>query len=144
MWAGNLVSGADPRPPCYPQCRPHPSHPTHTPTRGSRPRSAVRLPQCRNRLDDLQLPQVGDVHPDLPGLADDLAAAWKSPQTTMRTRQRLVRTLITEIVADVDEKAGDIVLVIHWKGGQHSELRMKKPKSGEHGCRTPEQALAMA
>ena len=52
----------------------------------------------------------------------------------MRTRQRLVRALITEIVADVDEKAGEIVLVIHWKGGQHSELRVSKPKTGEHGC----------
>ena len=61
----------------------------------------------------------------------------------MRTRQRLVRALITEIVADVDEAAGEIVLVIHWKGGQHSELRVRKPRTGEHGCSTPEQALAV-
>ena len=61
----------------------------------------------------------------------------------MRTRQRLVRALITEIVADVDETAGEIVLVIHWKGGQHSELRVRKPRTGEHGCSTPEQALAV-
>jgi hypothetical protein len=44
------------------------------------------------------------------------------------------RALITEIVADVDEEAGEIVLVIHWKGGQHSELRVRKPRTGEHGC----------
>lgn len=75
--------------------------------------------------------------------ADDLSAAWKAPRTTMRTRQRLVRALITEIVADVDEAAGEIVLVIHWKGGQHSELRVRKPRTGEHGCSTPEQALAV-
>ena len=61
----------------------------------------------------------------------------------MRTRQRLVRALITEIIADIDEKAGEIVLVIHWKGGQHSELRVRKPRTGEHGCSTPEQALAV-
>ena len=59
----------------------------------------------------------------------------------MRTRQRLVRTLITEIVADVDETAAEIVLVIHWKGGQHSELRIRKPRTGEHGCHTSEEAL---
>jgi hypothetical protein len=46
-------------------------------------------------------------------LADDLSAAWKAPRTTMRTRQRLVRALITEIVVDVDVMAGEIVLVIH-------------------------------
>ncbi len=102
-----------------------------------------RVEACRRRLDDMQSPEVGQQLPDLTGLADDLTAAWKAPKTTMRTRQRLVRTLITEIVADVDEAAGEIVLVIHWKGGQHSELRVKKPKTGEHGCCTPEQALAV-
>src|SRR6478672_5593389 len=75
--------------------------------------------------------------------ADDLSAAWKAPRTTMRTRQRLVRALITEIIADIDEAAGEIVLIIHWKGGQHSELRVRKPKTGEHGCHTPEEALAV-
>jgi len=55
----------------------------------------------------------------------------------MRTRQRLVRASITEIIADVDEAAGEIVLVIHWKGGQHSELRVRKLRTGEHGCNTP-------
>lgn len=103
-----------------------------------------RVEQCRKRLDDLQAPDAGDdAHPDFTGLADDLAAAWKAPQTTMRTRQRLVRALITEIVADVDAAAGEIVLVIHWKGGQHSELRVRKPKSGEHGCHTSEEAVAV-
>jgi len=102
-----------------------------------------RVEACRQRLDDMQSQEVGPQLPDLTGLAGDLAAAWKAPRTTMRTRQRLVRALITEIVADVDEAAGEIVLVIHWKGGQHSELRVKKPKTGEHGCGTPEQALAV-
>jgi DNA invertase Pin-like site-specific DNA recombinase len=102
-----------------------------------------RVEACRQRLDTMSATDAGDVRLDLAGLADDLSAAWKAPATTMRTRQRLVRTLITEIVADIDEQAGEIVLVIHWKGGQHSELRVRKPRSGEHGCSTPEQALAV-
>jgi hypothetical protein len=102
-----------------------------------------RVEACRQRPDGMQSLEVGQHPPDLTGLADDLAAAWNAPQTTMRTRQQLVRALITEIVADVDEAAGEIVLVIHWKGGQHSKLRVKKPKTGEHGCGTPEQALAV-
>ena len=102
-----------------------------------------RVEACRHRLEAMSTPDAGNARPALTGLADDLSVAWKAPKTTMRTRQRLVRTLITEIVADVDEKAGEIVLVIHWKGGQHSELRIHKPKTGEHGCSTPEQALAV-
>ena len=61
----------------------------------------------------------------------------------MRTRQRLVRALITEIVVDIDKAAGEIVLVIHWKGGQHSELRVRKPRTGNTDVGTPEQALAV-
>jgi hypothetical protein len=102
-----------------------------------------RVEACRQRLVAMPAPGAGNAHPDLTGLAGDLAAAWRAPRTTMRIRQRLVRALITEIVADVDEAAGEIALVIHWKAGQHSELRVKKPKTGEHGCSTPEQALAV-
>ena len=102
-----------------------------------------RVERCREQLDRTQTSKAEDARPDLTGLADDLSAAWRAPRTTMRTRQRLVRALITEIVADVDAEAGEIVLVIHWKGGQHSELRVRKPRTGEHGCRTSEQALAV-
>ena len=80
---------------------------------------------------------------DLEGLANDLAAAWRAPGTSMRSRQRLVRALIEEIVADLDEAAGEVVLVIHWKGGQHSELRVRKPQTGEHRCRASEEAIAV-
>jgi len=102
-----------------------------------------RVERFRERLDRMQTPGAGDVRPDFTGLADDLSAAWKALRTTMRTRQRLVRALITEIVVDIDAAAGEIVLVIHWKGGQHSELRVRKPRTGEHGCSTPDQALAV-
>jgi DNA invertase Pin-like site-specific DNA recombinase len=102
-----------------------------------------RVEACRQRLDGMREQDAGTACPDLAGLADDLSKAWNAPKTTMRTRQRLVRALITEIIADVDEQAGEIVLVIHWKGGQHSELRVRKPRTGEHGCNTPEQALAV-
>ena len=101
-----------------------------------------RVEHCRARLEGQRAPEIEAPGPDLTGLAEDLAAAWKAPQTTMRTRQRLVRSLIKEIVADVDEAAREVILVIHWKGGQHSELRIKKPKTGEHGCHTADEAIA--
>ena len=61
----------------------------------------------------------------------------------MRTRQRLLRALVADIIADVDEATREVVLTIHWRGGQHSQLRVRKPRSGEHGCRTPDEALAV-
>ena len=43
----------------------------------------------------------------------------------MRLKQRIVRILVHEIVADVDEECSEIVL-LNWTGGRHSELRVKK------------------
>ena len=65
-------------------------------------------------------------------LAQDLPAIWNSPSTDMRLKQRLVRIVIDEIIADLDEKSGEIVLVIHWAGGRHSELRVNKNETGKH------------
>jgi excisionase family DNA binding protein len=102
-----------------------------------------RVEACQARLDAARAPSAAADVPDFAGLAEDLSAAWNAPGATTRTRQRLVRALIQDIVADVDEATREVVLVIHWRGGQHSELRVRKPRTGEHGCRTPEEALAV-
>jgi excisionase family DNA binding protein len=102
-----------------------------------------RVEACKARLEAARSPDPPVVPPDFTGLADDLNDAWTSPGVTMRTRQRLLRALVTDIIADVDEAAREVVLTIHWRGGQHSQLRVRKPRSGEHGCRTPDEALAV-
>jgi hypothetical protein len=61
----------------------------------------------------------------------------------MRSRQQLVRTLIADIIANYDASTHEIVLTIHWRGGQHSELRVRKPGPGERECRTSDDAVAV-
>ena len=68
----------------------------------------------------------------LMSLAQDLPAVWNAPTSDMRLKQRIVRILIHEIVVDVNEKDHEVVLLIHWAGGRHSELRVKKNRTGEH------------
>jgi excisionase family DNA binding protein len=102
-----------------------------------------RVEACQARLEAARAPDPAVMKPDFTGLAADLDAAWNAPGVTMRTRQRLLRALVTDIIADVDEAAREVVLTIHWRGGQHSQLRVRKPKSGEHGRRTPDEALAV-
>src|SRR4030088_846332 len=101
-----------------------------------------RVQECEAGLDMARAEKAMIAKPDFAALAEDLEAAWKSPRVTMRTRQQLMRTLVNEITADIDEAAREIVLTIHWKGGQHSELRLRKPQSGDHDCRTSDDALA--
>ena len=97
-----------------------------------------RVAACEARIQ--AVPEPSPNMPNFTDLAMDLEAAWNAPATTMRTRQRLLRTLVTDIVAGVDKTAREVVLVIHWRGGQHSQLRVQMPASGDHGVRTPEQA----
>ena len=63
-------------------------------------------------------------------LAEDLPAMWNAADADMRIKQRIVRLLIHEVVADVDRDTNEIRLVIHWQGGRHSETRMPKNKAG--------------
>jgi DNA invertase Pin-like site-specific DNA recombinase/sRNA-binding carbon storage regulator CsrA len=74
-------------------------------------------------------------------LAQDLPAVWNSPSTDMRLKQRIIHILIEEIVADVDESRREIVLLIHWAGGRHSELRLKKREAGQHRWCTSVEAV---
>jgi excisionase family DNA binding protein len=102
-----------------------------------------RVQACQARLEQAASPAPTTAVPDFTRLADDLNAAWNASGVTMRTRQRLTRALITDIIANVDEATREVILTIHWRGGQHSQLRVRKPKTGEHGCRTSEEALAV-
>ena len=101
-----------------------------------------RVLACEQRLNSVEQAQSSS-RPDFAGIAEDLAAAWSAPGVTMRARQQLLRTLVKDIVVDVDDAVREVVLTIHWRGGQHSQVRVTKPRSGEHGCRTPDEALAV-
>jgi DNA invertase Pin-like site-specific DNA recombinase len=102
-----------------------------------------RVEACEARLAALERRNRTAETPDFAGLAEDLEAAWNAAGVTMRSRQQLLRALIADIVTDYDQSTREIVLTIHWRGGQHSELRVRKPQTGEHDCRTSEEAVAV-
>jgi hypothetical protein len=79
--------------------------------------------------------------PSLIRLAADLESVWQAPATDLRLKQRIIRTLIEEIVVDIDQAANQVVMLIHWAGGCHTELRVTKPKTGEHNHRTAIEAV---
>jgi excisionase family DNA binding protein len=74
-------------------------------------------------------------------LAADLESVWHAPGTDLRLKQRIIGTLIEEIVVDVDQAANQVVMLVHWSGGRHTELRITKPKTGEHGHKTAAEAV---
>jgi hypothetical protein len=51
--------------------------------------------------------------------------------TDARLKKRIVRTVIHEVIADLDQEAAEVVLVVHWIGGAHSEIRLPRRRRGQ-------------
>jgi hypothetical protein len=79
---------------------------------------------------------VAPTREEFEDLAADLEAVWNGAHADVRLKKRLVRTLIHEVVVDIDAEAGEILLVIHWKGGVHTELRLPRRRRGQNRTHT--------
>ena len=103
-----------------------------------------KVQELEDRLRDCDDPGRVPAIPDkeiLLSLAQDLPALWIAPGTAASLKQRIVRILVEELVVDVDEDKQETVLLIHWAGGRHSELRVSKMGTGQHGHATGVDAI---
>ena len=94
----------------------------------------VQLRDLEMQLDNLsqteQTPALSaDDRAKLMTLGKDLARAWNSPGVSVETRKKIIRLLIKEIIIDVVGET--LALVIHWQGGDHTEMKVKKNKVGQ-------------
>ena len=46
------------------------------------------------------------------------------------------------MVADVDREAGEILLIVHWQGGIHTELRLPRRRRGQSNAHTATETVA--
>lgn len=65
-------------------------------------------------------------------LSGDLSSAWNAPGADMRTKQRLVRILVQEVIVDLEEAGKKVRLTIHWAGGRHTELHVTRVRTGRY------------
>jgi DNA invertase Pin-like site-specific DNA recombinase len=94
-----------------------------------------RVDELERRLKDLQATAAARPKIDralLLQLAHDLPSAWNAPSTDMRTKQRLLHILVQEVVCDLDEATNEAVLLVHWTGGRHTEVRVARVKTGRY------------
>ncbi|MBM3521916.1 MAG: hypothetical protein FJX57_03075, partial [Alphaproteobacteria bacterium] len=80
---------------------------------------------------------------ELIALASTLRTVWNDPTSDARLRKRIVRTLIREIVVDIDAQAGQVVLVFHWSGGVHTERRLWRRRRGQRDGKAREAVEAV-
>src|SRR5262245_28924816 len=64
-------------------------------------------------------------------LSAALNIIWTDPTTDARLKKRIVRTVIHDVIADIDSDAAEIVLLIHWVGGAHTEIRLPRRRRGQ-------------
>ena len=74
-------------------------------------------------------------------LAGDLAAVWNHPDSDARLKKRIVRALVAEVIVDMDAEGGEIMAVLHWRGGVHTELRMARKRRGHSRAHTPKEIV---
>jgi DNA invertase Pin-like site-specific DNA recombinase len=98
----------------------------------------ARIEQHRHGQPAVPIP----TREEFAGLASDLDAVWHGPRADVRLKKRLVRTLIHELIVDVDADAGEVILVIHWSGGVHTELRVPRRHRGQNSAQTPKDVVA--
>lgn len=68
----------------------------------------------------------------LAALADDLPHVWSHEATSIELKKRLVRCALTSITAEVVEDPPRIKLLLHWAGGVHTSVYVKRNRTGEH------------
>jgi DNA invertase Pin-like site-specific DNA recombinase len=94
-----------------------------------------RTEEVKKRLSEKRKPispLSAEETKELLNLSSDLPKLWNSSSTTNEMRKRVIRTIIKEIMCDVDEDNSLILLDIHWEGGNHTRLEVRKNRIGEH------------
>ena len=87
--------------------------------------------------EELATLQQGREHPlsdvqkrELLALARDLPRLWDDPQSSPEHKKRLLRIALKEIMAT--SEGDSIRLVLHWQGGDHTQLEFQKFRTGQH------------
>jgi DNA invertase Pin-like site-specific DNA recombinase/uncharacterized protein YndB with AHSA1/START domain len=76
-------------------------------------------------------------------LGSDVGRAWSAPTTTDRDRKELLRSLVEEVVVNVDRDEGRAELVMRWRGGAITELVVALARSYAPPVRTDEDTVAL-
>jgi predicted ArsR family transcriptional regulator len=66
-------------------------------------------------------------------LGSDLKKLWSHSATSAETKKRILRTVLVEIAANSFDDPPRHELHLHWQGGVHTELSVRRNPRGKHG-----------
>ena len=88
----------------------------------------ARIAETRSKM----VPLGEDQRQQLLTLGEDLEQLWDHPNCPASLKKRILRTVLREIIATEVGNPPQIVLKLHWAGGVHTELVLRKNQSGHH------------
>lgn len=91
------------------------------------------LTQLKTELDAAELvpqPLSRAEKETIVALGENFASVWHDPACPMVLKKKIARTLINEIIVDLDDDTQQLHFVLHWHGGCHTRFEMRKPLSG--------------
>ena len=94
------------------------------------------IEQRLEQRSDMSAAEPTPTTEEFAALAERLEEIWDCPTTDARLRKRIVRSLIYEVGVDVDVAASEVVLIIHWQGGLHTEVRVPRRRRGQSPSHT--------
>jgi len=63
-------------------------------------------------------------------MGERFGEVWESEFCPAPMKKKIIRTVVEEVVVNLDEQKGMLYFTIHWKGGKHTQFEMPKPVSG--------------
>jgi DNA invertase Pin-like site-specific DNA recombinase len=87
------------------------------------------LQVAKERLADAEegdRPLTPEQRQRLRDLAENFPEVWNHPQADPKLKKRLLRTVVREILVDLEEDKRRLEVTIHWHGGVHTRIYVKK------------------
>lgn len=66
----------------------------------------------------------------LASLGDQFSTLWSSGACPNSFKKKIIRTVVNEVIVNLDEDEKKLRFIIHWQGGCHTSFEMDKPPAG--------------
>ena len=98
--------------------------------------------EIRQRIVDSQVSQrpLSDQDKEsLTHLGQNFSVVWLNPQCDIAIKKKIIRTLIKEIIVDIDEQNELLKFIIHWHGGSHTTIDVPRPMPANKAHKTTDE-----
>jgi len=98
------------------------------------------LDQARQKADELSEQD----RMRLVALAEELPYVWSHEATPIKLKKRLLRCALASITAESVDDPPRVKLLLHWAGGVHTTVYVKRNRTGEHSRCTDREVVELA